>query len=388
MAYSNSSKNRAASRGFGFKLLDRYLFQLLIPINIAALTLFTIIWIAPELLFKLTQYAFAGQVTATQAATMLLFHVPEVLQQTMPVAVLLGSIFLFQRLSKDYEWVSILASGISTKRALSSVLLVGAIFSILHGIVQEVILPMSAPRLDEMYHALNLKDRPDRNFLFVEKNHEKRLSKFFMIGRVEPSNLKDFVVLYYNDTPNEGVYITRILRSHSGHWLSHEQQWELDKGIEYVLTPEGVYKEIRAFDHQQVRTDHYACLLLHYTRMNPMVLPFVELKQYIRLLKEGGQLQDVPYFEVRLWQKFSAPLATLLFSVIGALLGIEHVRSNRIFGLTFGALIVFIYSISTPFAGSFGSLDLFAPWIVAFLPLTFSILVSWGLIKFRHSTTG
>jgi lipopolysaccharide export system permease protein len=369
------------------KLLDRYLIQQLIPVNLFALLLFSIIWLAPELLFKLTQYVFADQITVWQGLEMLLYHIPEVLQQTMPVAVLLGSIFLFQRLSKDYEWVSILASGISTRRALSAVLLVGGLFACLHGLVQEVILPISTPRLDKMYNDSKLKDRPDRNFLFVEKNHEKRLSKFFMIGRVESKKLEDFIVLYYNEIPGEDVFITRILRSKSGRWLPEAQQWQLDHGIEYVLDTEGVYKDIRQFERQQIRTDRYASLLLNYTRMNPMVLPFPQLREYIRLMKEGGQLQDIPYFSVRLWQKISAPIATLLFAVLGALLGMEHVRSNRIYGLTFGALIVFIYSITTPFAGSFGSLDLTTPWLVAWTPLAFSLLLGWGLLRFRLATT-
>jgi lipopolysaccharide export system permease protein len=368
-------------------LLDRYLIIQLVPVCLFALALFTIIWLAPDILFKLTQYVFSGKIGIGQAFSMLLYHIPEVLQQTMPVATLLGSIFLFQRLSKDYEWISLLASGISPVRALGSVLTVGLLFAGLHLLVQEVILPKTTPQLEKMYMDLDLKDRPDRNFLFVEKNHHDRLSKFFMISRVLPNSLSDFIILYYEETPREGVHITRILRAKRGQWMPNVGQWQLQDGIEYVLNNEGVYKDIRQFDAQQIRTDRYAALLLDYTKMNPLVLPWNQLSLYIKLLREGGQLQDVPYFEVRLWQKTSAPFATLVFSVLGALLGIEHVRSRRIFGLTFGAIVVFIYSILTPFAGSFGSLDLAAPWLVAWIPLLVSIVVTLLLIRVRAENT-
>jgi lipopolysaccharide export system permease protein len=365
------------------RLLDRYLVSQLVPIIVFALALFSIIWLAPDTLFKLTQYVFSGRVSLDRALWMATFHLPEVLQQTIPVAVLLGSIFLFQRLSRDYEWVALLAGGISPARVLLAVLGVGLLFGGAHLLVQEVVLPRTAPRLERIYTDLGLKHDADRNFLFVEKNHHGRLSKFFMIGQVQRESLADFIVLYYDETADAGVRISRILRSKTGRWLPESRQWQLLDGMEYVLNNEGVYKDIRRFDEQQLRTNRYAAVLLDYTRMNPLVLPWEQLRQYIRLLKEGGQRQDVPYFEVHLWQKVSAPVATILFALVGALLGMENVRAHRLYGLTFGALVIFLYSILVPFAGSFGSLDLTAPWLVAWIPLLAALLLTFLLLKFR-----
>lgn len=364
-------------------LMDWYLISQLVPMIVFALLLFSIIWLAPDILFKLTQYFFSGQISLPRALEMAVFHLPEVLQQTIPVAVLLGSIFLFQRLSRNYEWVALLAGGISPTRVLMAVLAVGLLFGGVHTLVQEVVLPQTSPRLERMYTDLGLKHDADRNFLFVEKNHHNRLSKFFMIGQVQRTSLSDFIILYYDETPLEGVRISRILRSKTGRWLPGSNQWELVDGIEYVLNNEGVYKDIRRFDSQQLQTNQYAAVLLDYTRMNPLVLPWDQLQQYIRLLKEGGQLQDVPYFEVRLWQKQAAPVATIVFAILGALLGMESVRAHRLYGLTFGALVIFLYSILVPFTGNFGSLDLAAPWLVAWIPLFAATGLTLGLIRFR-----
>src|SRR5689334_12239165 len=98
-----------------FTLLDRYLCTQLLGIVLFAILLFSIIWLAPETLFNLTHYVLNGDINIGQACVMLLYHLPEVLQQTIPVAVLLGSIFLFQRLSQSYELVAFLASGISPR---------------------------------------------------------------------------------------------------------------------------------------------------------------------------------------------------------------------------------------------------------------------------------
>ncbi len=364
-------------------LLDWYISSQLVMIILFAVFLFSLIWLAPDTLFKLTQYVFSGQIQLPQALTMFAFHIPEVLQQTIPVAVLLGSIFLFQRLSQSYEMVAMLASGISPRRILTAVLWVGLLFGACHALVQEVLLPQTDPRLEKMYTAMGLKDIPDRNFLFVEKNHRDQLSKFFMIGQVQGTPLTDFIILYYRETPQDGVQISRIIRSKTGEWSKASNQWILNDGIEYVLNEEGVYKEIRQFATQQIRTDRFAPLLLDYSRSNPNAMPYQQLKEYIRLLKEGGQRQDVPYFQVRLGQKWAGPVATVIFAILGALLGMERVRTNRLYGLTFGAVLIFLYSILVPFSGSFGSLDLIAPWLVAWIPLIVVVVVTFVMQKLR-----
>jgi lipopolysaccharide export system permease protein len=368
-------------------LLDWYLGSQLFAVILFAVVLFSIIWLAPETLFKLTQYLFSGKINLAQAVEMFLYHLPEVLQQTIPVAVMLGSIFLFQKLTQSYELVACLASGISPKRLLLAILWVGLFFGGLHGLVQEAITPHTANRLEKMSLDLKLKDMQDRNFLFVEKNHQGQLSKFFMIGQINKEPwLRDFIILYYAETPDNGVQISRILRARSGQWLADQKQWQLNNGIEYVLNDEGVYKDIRRFDQQQIRTDQYAPILLNYSKQNPMAMPWGQLRQYIKLLKEGGQLQEVPFFEVRLWQKWSGPVATLIFTLLGALLGMERVRTNRTYGLLFGVVVIFLYSILVPFSGSFGSLDLVAPWLVAWIPLLVAITATAVILKFRPRT--
>jgi lipopolysaccharide export system permease protein len=364
-------------------LLDRYLFTQLFWVMLFAVIVFSIVWLAPETMFKLTQYFFSGEINFQQFCMMFLYHIPEVLQQTLPVSVMLGSILLFQRLSQSYEVVAFMASGISTRRILAAVLWVGLLFGALHAMVQEWVIPKTSALLESYYTGLNLKDVPDRNFLFVEKNRQSQLSKFFMIGQIQKPQLSDFIILYYTETPEKGVQISRILRSKTGRWLEKDHQWLLLDGIEYVLNQEGVYKEIRKFAEQQIRTDHYASILLDYSRLNPMFMPWGQLKQYIKLLREGGQLQDVPYYEVRLWQKFASPTATVIFALLGALLGIERVRTNSISGLIFGVVIIFFYSILVPFSNNIGSLDLIAPWLVAWLPLTITLVLAALLLSLR-----
>lgn len=372
-------------RGPLFSTMDRYLLLQVLTTIAFGIVLFTIIWLAPDTLFKLVQFVSSGSITAVDALVMFLYHIPGALPQSIPIAVLLGSFFVFQRLSQQFELIAMFASGISYRRVLVSVVWAGVIFSLFHGVIQEVVVPKTSHRLKNLYVQHKLKDKTDQNFVFVEKTPNDDLDRFFLIGQAQNKKLNDFVILYFKPAETRGTRISRIIRASSGKWDVDTQQWELYDGIEYILNNEGVYQRIRPFAIQQARTDPFAYDLLKYNRKDPMTMNWLDLYEYIAMLKSGGQLQDVPFFEMRLWQKLSVPLASLVFVILGALFAIERVRSNKSYGLTYAAGTVFLYSILNPFATNLGTVNILPPWIVAWVPLLVTILVAWGILKLSES---
>ncbi|MEB3286404.1 MAG: LptF/LptG family permease [Vampirovibrionales bacterium] len=374
------------------KVLDRYLFGQLFWGSVFALVLFSIVWLAPETLFKLTQYFFGGNITLAQAFQMFAMHLPGALQQSIPVAALLGSLFVFQRLSGQFETISMFVAGVSMRRMLVPVVLVGVTFGLLFVVLNEAVVPVSGPALDSAYTKFSLSDRPDRNFIFVEKHDDGTLDRLFLIGQAQEDKLSDFVVLDYVKSASglsassaaPGVRIGRIIRANTGYWMSKDNRWSLRDGIEYHLNDEGVYQSIQTFDTQTIKTSKYAAKLLKYSTSNPKYLNFYRLNQYIRLLREGNQWQDVPYFEVRMYQKLVGPVSAIFFAVVGALLGLERIRARRSFSLMFGAILVFVYSILMPFSSNIAALTTLPVWIVAWFPLAACAIVSWGLLALKR----
>lgn len=364
-----------------FSTMDRYLLVQVISTILFGIILFTIIWLAPDTLFKLVQFVSNGDISVLDALVMFLYHIPGALPQSIPIAVLLGSFFVFQRLSQQFELIAMFASGISRKRVLSAVVWAGLFFAIFHGVMQEVVIPKTSHRLKNLYVEHKLKDQTDQNFVFVEKTQDDDLDRFFLIGQAQNQELRDFVILYFKPALVRGTQISRIIRAASGKWDEGTNQWELYDGIEYILNEEGVYQRIRPFAIQQARTDPFAQELLKYNRKDPMSMNWLDLSEYISMLKSGGQMQDVPFFEMRLWQKAAVPLASLVFVILGALFAIERVRSNKNYGLTYAAGIVFLYSILNPFATNLGTVNVLPPWIVAWVPLVIVILISWAILK-------
>jgi lipopolysaccharide export system permease protein len=380
MAYAHTVK---------FTLLDCTLTLQMLQIVAFGVVLFTLVWLAPETLFKLIQYWVSQKITLPQLGQLVLYHLPSALQQSIPMAALVGSVFMFRSWSLNSELTALMSAGISFRRLLLPLTLVGALVAAGYTANQELALPWAGQRLNHAYEACGLKPEADTHFAFVEKNPQtQQLQKFFLIGNTTTSaddapsgprqvgnKLRDFIVLFYQDGANDGsVQISRILKAASGHWDATSQSWQLDRGMEYLLDAEGVYRSVTAFANTMVQTGPYPAQLLQFSVQNPLEMSYGDLKQYLNLSKLAGQLQDQAFYQVRLHQKWVFPLVSGCFVLLGAWMGIERVRSDRMSGLVAAALVVFLYSVCIPVSFNLGSLGWVQPWLAAWLPFFVALI--------------
>src|SRR3954453_12125611 len=160
------------------RILDRYLVrEIALPFALA-LTVLTFILILPPILVAGEDFISKGvewSVVARAMATLL----PQALSLTIPMAVLLGILVGFGRLSADREFVAMQACGGSLLRLLRPVLLVAALGTA--ATAYEIIVAL--PNANQAY----------REIVFV-----------LLATRVE-NNVKPRV--FYEDFPNKVIYV-------------------------------------------------------------------------------------------------------------------------------------------------------------------------------------
>jgi len=370
-------------------LLDRYVVQQLLLVVLFGLLLFTIIWLAPETLFKLTGLLFDGKLTPQQFGLLILYDLPNVLMSAIPMAVLFGSIIVFRQFSLNFELVNFFNAGIGLFRLMQPVLLMGLVFSLLHFGLQEWVIPETAPVFDALRQSVGLKSERKLNFTFVEKNHAGQWQRLMLVENIENYKkngiLEDFLIVNYAPDAKGGVYIADMVTAKTGQWSPESGVWILNKGRRYQLDEEGVYRNNQPFQQYAFKTNDNPIDLLKASLNSPKHMPLDDLSRYIRLLRRGNQLQDVHFYEVRLWQKVAFPLASICFAVMGALLGMEPIRSRNHYALTFGALILFLYSVLIPFTSNFGSLGIVDPWVVVSFPLLAALILGTVLFNVRRA---
>ncbi len=366
-------------------ILDRFLFQRLLTLVLFFVMVFTILWLSPEILFRAIQGMFQGKLTLAQGVDFLIYHIPSVLLYCLPIAMLGGSVFLFRQLSLSTELTALLAAGISTRRLLLPIGMVGLLASLLFFATQEYLNPEAASalrKLNEDTH-FSLQDLKPPLATFVEKDTNGAIEKFFLFA---PKSLKvqnKFIVLFYQGVGAD-LHIHQILTATQGWWDTHNNRWLLKDGIEYTLDPQGIYRRVRPFQTQWVKTSPVIHGLLTFPSNNPTEFRMKELERYVRLLRRGQQTEDALFYQVRFYQRYTQPLAPLFFALVGVGIGVERLRSRRHMSLLYAASLLLFYNILIPAFTTLGSIGLLPAMVAAILPLALSTLAAWGIFKLRH----
>ena len=99
---------------------DKYIFTQVLVTTLVAILLFTIVWIAPEMLLSTIKKVLNHTYTVKTGILVLLYEIPQILGKAFPVGLLLGSLFTFDKLSKDSELTIFRAVGMSFGRIAST----------------------------------------------------------------------------------------------------------------------------------------------------------------------------------------------------------------------------------------------------------------------------
>ena len=109
-----------------------------------AILLFTVVWIAPEMLLNTIKKTLAGEYGIKTAVLVLFFELPKILGKAFPVGLLLGSLFTFDKLSKDSELTIFRAVGLSFKRIIAPVIVLSLIVTWMCFVTYDKLIPLSA----------------------------------------------------------------------------------------------------------------------------------------------------------------------------------------------------------------------------------------------------
>ena len=78
--------------------------------------------------------------------------------------------------------------------------------------------------------------------------------------------------------------------------------------------------------------------------------------------------------EMEMYQRFTIPLASFVFALVGAPLGLQKQRSSSSIGFGISILIIFIYYGVMTFAGALGKGGALPTWMAAMIPDTLGII--------------
>ncbi len=360
------------------KLLDKYLFTQVLWAFLFGLGLVSIVWIAPELLPKVIREVVAGQLTPFEGFLFITYELPEVIVKSLPMGILIGSLLVFDRLSKDSEVTALRACGISVYRMLGSIIILGIIGSIIGFTVNETLVPKASLAQEKLKYDGKL---VSNHFTYVDKTKEDVIKQVILIESFDGKNIKNIRIINFKPGSETREGIEEIFAAEEAEWLNNN--WQLKNGIAYKLTESGVYQSTNIFAELFVPSNNQSYLLLKKSLKKPKNMNILEVKNYIELLMDSKHAEEARYFKVRYHQKYSQPLASIIMGIVGLILGIHMPRTSRFLGYTVGMFVILLYYFVWPLSMALGNIGAFHPFIAAWLPNFLAIVIGLIILKYK-----
>ncbi|MBD7959249.1 MULTISPECIES: LPS export ABC transporter permease LptG [Comamonas] len=312
---------------------------------------------------------------------------PNHLYELLPIAVLIGSIFVMARFAQSSEFTIMRTSGLGPWLALRTMLTLGACFVILTVAVGDYIAP-AAERIALTAKAKYLGKTStvgSTGAWLKERNKGNTLAVNVRAVRADGALTK--VRIFEFDT--QGRMVLQI-HADSGQVLEDADIWMLNNA---QLT-RFQYTDTGGTEAAQLTRENSSTLQWPSTISSEMLvaavhkpdrMPTLELFQFIQHLKANDQ--SAQKYEIEFWRKVFYPLSCLVMVVLALPFAYLHFRSGGIAGYVFGGVMAGIsFFLLNNVFGYAGNLQNWSPMLTAAAPgLIYSILslgaFAWLVIR-------
>lgn len=343
--------------------------------TIVCLLLFIIIWIAPETLVSIIRKILTQGMTVVEAIKELCYELPKVLGKAIPVGILLGSLFTFDKLSKDSELSIFRGIGLSYTRIMAPVIIFGVFLSFACFYVSDTLIPYASKAAGEGSHF-------NKHFVFIQKNEDETPKRGVIISNFSDNTIKNLIVINFSSEKYDDAMTFKSI-VFAPYALLKDDCWVLPVGKEYIIDKEGIYKDISSIKDYKILEGKLAgdvYKIVVNSAKKERFFTTKELNEYKNILKEQNFTDDYNYVLAKFYQRFLHPITCVLFAILGCLLGFSPPRSQRLVGFTIAVGMIFAYYITLPFFDLMAQKGVMWPFLAASFPII-AFIVSIFVIK-------
>ncbi|MBR6099045.1 LptF/LptG family permease [bacterium] len=355
-------------------IYDRYVFQQVLIATVVAILLFIVVWIAPEMLLKTIKKALSGEYDMRTAFLVLACEIPLILGKAFPVGLLLGSLFTFDKLSKDSELTIFRAVGLSFKRILAPVLVLSFIVTGLCFYTCDRLIPAAETK------KMEIKDKhPTTQYIYTQKDKNGAPELAVVVSGFRDKIMYDVIVLDFSKKIYSDVHqLSNIYSASIGKYKG--KYWELRDIKQYDISSDGIFTAIEHVKKMRILNDETAAkntyTLMTYSTKKEREINNRDLRKYIKLLKSEEMEEEYNYMLNKYFQRFFHPFMCVLLAIMGTLLGFSKPREQRMIGFAIAIGSIFVYYITLPFFDLLAEKGVLHPLITAiFPPLAFLMCI-------------
>lgn len=349
------------------RILDKYILKQFMGPFLFGVAAFTAIFVGSDTLLKIAEYVTKYGASVTSAIKIFILALPSIVVYTFPMAVLLGSLMCFSKLSGSSELIVMRSAGQSFTRLAMPVFITAFIISIGAVAFNEFVVPWAN---HEYQLVLNVEIKRNMNpgvtdHVVLRDVQDGKIVHLLYARKYDPKakTLSNITIQEFQDEN-----LVRMENAPRAAWKNGN--WVMEDGVIYDLTTEGVDRMM-----------HFSNQVINYAESPDKIqkdqkkeeeMTIRELAQQVKAFESAHA--DTTGLVMEMNRRFSLPLASFIFALVGAPLGVQKQRSSSSVGFGISVVIIFLYYAVMTFAGALGrghvispSLSIWIPNIIAFI---------------------
>ena len=329
-------------------LLDRWLLGELIGPLLFAIAMFTVLALTVGVLVELVRQIAEFNLPVLIAIQVLLQRLPSFLVLSFPMATLFATLLAYGRLSTNSELTALRSVGVSATRMIIPALVLALVMSSLTFLFNDVLVPRSNRAAEvTLRRALG-------TAISTEKGDNIIYPRFGRVEEPDGSSSKGLLQLFYANKFRDGTMtrvtlldfsragFTQMLLAESAEWNKQEAKWEFLNGQILTLTPSG--STTSADFDRYLYPFSAAPIRIAKLPKDANNMTVAEALQAEQLLQSAGDLKGARKLQVRIQEKFTFPMACLVFGLIGSSLGAKpNNRTSRGQGFALSIVMILVY---------------------------------------------
>ncbi len=303
---------------------------------------------------------------------MTLLQVPGHIYELMPIAALIGTIYVMARLAESSEFTIMRTSGLEPHQALFTLLTLGMGFVAITFTFGDYVAP-EAVRLEQHIRTRYLGDITSGRTGAWLKDRQGGREWAVNVGALAADGRLKNIRLFEFDT-NSGQLLLAI---HADGGQDLGGAWQLEQVLRRrFATPAAAGASAPAERSPAVHIEHLASIewptelsadMISAALLSPERMQTIELFSYINHLKANGQ--SAQRYEIQFWRKVFYPLSCLVMMVLALPFAYLHFRSGHIAAFVFlGVLVGISFFLLNNVFGHIGNLHDWTPWMAAAAP--------------------
>ncbi len=315
------------------KIITRYLYREFFVFFAVSLVIFLMLYTVMDFFGKIDNFLQAG-VSLRVAFSYFLYQIPLVIQQIIPISVLISILLTFGLMNKHNELLALKCSGLNSFNLSSPLIGISVVIAAGSFFLSESIVPITSPKANEIWN-VQVEKRDPKGTYKLSHIWYRGDGLIYQIRAFDSrENIIEGLTIFFFD---DEFTLTKRIDAARATWA--EGWWELTDGLIQTFEADGSRKSA-TFEHHTIQLAETPENFRHSMKA-PEEMSFWELKNYTRKIRREGY--DSARGEVDLNIKIAFPFISIVLTIVGIPIALRRRRGGIPLNITIGIGITLLY---------------------------------------------